>query len=82
MVMLEGNVGSDFFEGPIALLPVGDILRIRDIVLVGLRAGFPDHDQAVGVRERQRPKQYSIDDAENGSVRADSENQSQQRHAS
>src|SRR5579863_4883058 len=63
----------------IALLPVADVLWICDIILLALRAGLADGHQPSGVHKRHRPEQNGVYYAENGSVRANSENQRKQR---
>ena len=46
-------------------------IRIHIMTAAFVRHRPPDHDQLVGMRESQRPKQNGIDDAEDRAVRAD-----------
>src|SRR6202035_951472 len=76
-----GYVSGHLLERPVALLPVGEILRIADVVLASARAGLPNHDEPAGVAEGHGPEQHRIDDAEDGRVRTDPEHQREKRNS-
>jgi hypothetical protein len=70
-----------FLEGLIQLAPVDEVAGRDDVVLLVTREVVLPHDgDLVGVRIRQRPQQECIDDAEDGSVRADAERQGGHGH--
>ena len=64
---------------------IGDVAgRRRQAVEAGpplhLGAELPRHDQPIGLRERQRPHQHRVDDAENRGVGADAEGERHERN--
>jgi hypothetical protein len=48
--------------------------------LAGRRVCYPDHGQAIGLREGKCAKEDGTDNAENRAVRADREGKGQHRH--
>jgi hypothetical protein len=63
---------TDVFEG-LVLLAVGEVGRGRLVHLIetGSRSGVPNAHQGLGILERQRLQQDTVDDAENGRVGPD-----------
>ena len=80
-----GAQGGQLLERGRAGDEVGDVAgRRREAVEAGpalhLVAELPRHDQPIGVRERKRPHQRRVDDAENRGVGANAEGERHERN--
>ena len=74
------RIGGHRFERVVLVAPVGEI-GIGGVVQATTAAPVDreDHDQPIGILERQRPEERRIDQAEDGAVRADAERERQDR---
>src|SRR5579859_4823210 len=70
--------GGHVLKNMIAVFPIDEVRGRRRVLWEAHeRQIFPDHDEAIRIPERQWPKQYRVDDAEDRSVGADAESQCQ-----
>ena len=73
--------GRHVSEDLVLFLPVSEVAEVDD-VLIGTTALslFPHEHEPFGIRVRKAAQQHRIDDAEDRSVRADTERERKQRH--
>src|SRR5688500_17577720 len=66
------------FERSALLLPIEKVCRGYDILEPGgfSESPLPNHDDALGIRIRERTEQHAIDHTEDGGIRADAERES------
>ena len=74
-------VGGDRPQHP-AAVPEAHVQRVGpgDDRQPPLRLRAPEAHEAIGIRERQRPQQHRVDDAEDRDVGADADGQREERH--
>ncbi len=68
------------FEDVILIAPIGKVwIGGTATDLAAARVALPNHHQLFGIIKRQRPQQHGVDDAEDGSVCADSQREGHNR---